>query len=76
MTITVKKTVLVYVAVFLMTLLIGYLYLAQSNDIYKTEQTYEMTDHQIKIAKDKQPNNIDKEPNHLSDSNTLVGSIE
>ncbi|UXV31014.1 DNA damage-induced cell division inhibitor SosA [Mammaliicoccus sciuri] len=64
MTITIKKTVLVYIAVFLMTLLIGYLYLAQSNDLYNTEQTYEMTDHQI------------KQHNHISDSNTLVGSID
>ncbi|HAL08713.1 MAG TPA: hypothetical protein DCO67_01960 [Staphylococcus sp.] len=69
MTITVKKTILVYVAVFLMTLLIGYLYLAQSNDIYTTEQTYDMTDHQIKQHEHKQPN-------HLSDSNTIVGSID
>ena len=52
-----------------MTLLIGYLYLAQSNDLYNTEQTYEMTDHQIKQQSDKQHN-------HISDSNTLVGSID
>lgn len=69
MTITIKKTVLVYLAVLLMTLLIGYLYLAQSSDIYTTEQTYEMTDHQIKQHEDKQPN-------HLTNSNTLIGSIE
>ncbi|ARB40832.1 MULTISPECIES: DNA damage-induced cell division inhibitor SosA [Mammaliicoccus] len=69
MTITIKKTVLVYIAVFLMTLLIGYLYLAQSNDLYNTEQTYEMTDHQIKQQSDNQHN-------HISDSNTLVGSID
>ncbi|MBN4908419.1 hypothetical protein IDG46_00435 [Staphylococcus sp. EG-SA-13] len=69
MTITIKKTVLVYIAVFLMTLLIGYLYLAQSNDLYNTEQTYEMADHQIKQQSDKQHN-------HISDSNTLVGSID
>ncbi|WP_204256347.1 DNA damage-induced cell division inhibitor SosA [Mammaliicoccus sciuri] len=69
MTITIKKTILVYIAVFLMTLLIGYLYLAQSNDLYNTEQTYEMTDHQIKQHSDKQHN-------HISDSNTLVGSID
>lgn len=69
MTITIKKTVLVYIAVFLMTLLIGYLYLAQSNDLYNTEQMYEMTDHQIKQQSDNQHN-------HISDSNTLVGSID
>ncbi|MCJ0916662.1 DNA damage-induced cell division inhibitor SosA [Mammaliicoccus sciuri] len=69
MTITIKKTILVYIAVFLMTLLIGYLYLAQSNDLYNTEQTYEMIDHQIKQQSDKQHN-------HISDSNTLVGSID
>ena len=39
MTITIKKTILVYIAVFLMTLLIGYLYLAQSNDLYNTERS-------------------------------------
>ncbi|MEX6014244.1 hypothetical protein [Mammaliicoccus sciuri] len=69
MTITIKKTILVYIAVFLMTLLIGYLYLAQSNDFYNTEQTYEMTYYQIKQQSDKQHN-------HISDSNTLVGSID
>ncbi|WP_323702473.1 DNA damage-induced cell division inhibitor SosA [Mammaliicoccus sp. Dog046] len=69
MTITINKTILVYVAVFLLTILIGYLYLAQANDIYNTEQTYEMTDHQIQ-QHDKH------ETKQVADSNTLVGTIE
>ncbi|WP_415362793.1 hypothetical protein L1F34_001526 [Mammaliicoccus lentus] len=76
MTVTIKKTVLVYLAVFLMTLLIGYLYLAQSNAVYSTEQRYEMTDHKIKQQDNQQPNNIDAEPNHISKSKAMVGSID
>lgn len=76
MTITIKKTVLLYLAVFLMTLLIGFLYLAQAHDIYTTEQTYEMTDHQIDQHNNKQQDDIQNEPNNLDKANTLVGTID
>ena len=56
--------------------LIGYLYLAQSNAVYSTEQTYEMTDHKIKQQDNQQPNNIDAEPNHISKCKAMVGSID
>lgn len=76
MTIKINKTILVYLTVFVMTILIGYIYLAQSNDIYNTEQTYELTDHNIEQRNDKQPNNIKHKEDNLSDKNTLVGTIE